>query len=204
MAHVNSENIRKTLRKGVGYYWDILSISHSTDCHVPLGLVIIRRILMVGLWKSSTSSPSQHRDKTTIISNRERPTRSGNFRRPRPLTEHANNVPLRVRLPSAAVHVIQHPGNVMSFTDGGGQQTRASQLDGDQHVQHSDDRHRQYEEQDGRNLEGMLDQRPPQRAYGAIQVSSGAVINDAELDGLWHGEAESQQPDGHHELHRSG
>jgi len=36
------------------------------------------------------------------------------------LTEHANNVPLSVRFPSAAVHVIQYTVNMMPFTDGGG------------------------------------------------------------------------------------
>lgn len=88
-----------------------------------------------------------------------------------------------------------------------GQQARVSQLDGDQYVQHDDDRHRQYEEQDGRDLERVLDQRPPSRAPGAVQDNAAVAdvfVNDAELDGLRHGETEGQQPDHHHEFDGSG
>lgn len=96
----------------------------------------------------------------------------------------------------------------MLFTDGGGQQARAPQLDGNQHVQHGNDRHRQHEEQDGRDLEGVLDQRPSQRAPGAVRdygvICVVVLDDDAELDGLWHGEAEGQHPDRHHKLDRPG
>lgn len=94
----------------------------------------------------------------------------------------------------------------MPLTADGGQQARVSQLDGDQHVQHGDDRHGQHEEQEGRDLEGVFDQCPSQRAPGAIQDDSAVVVgvDDAELDGLWHGEAEGQQPNRYHELHRPG
>lgn len=88
-----------------------------------------------------------------------------------------------------------------------GQQARVSQLDGDQDVQHDDDRHRHYEEQDGRDLERVFDQRPSRRAPGAVQDSAAVadvVVDDAELDGLRHSKAESQQPDHHHKFDCSG
>lgn len=80
----------------------------------------------------------------------------------------------------------------MPFVNGAGQQTRASQFDGDQHVQHGDDRHRQREEQNGWDHESVLDQRPPRRAPSAIRDDGAVsvVVDDAELYGLWHGEAE--------------
>lgn len=95
----------------------------------------------------------------------------------------------------------------MPLADGGGEQARASQLNGDQHVQHGDDRHWHHEEQDGRDLEGVLDQGPLQRAPRAVQDHGLVVrvfVDDAELDGLWYREAEGQQPDRNHELHRAG
>lgn len=119
------------------------------------------------------------------------------------LTQHANDVPLSSRLPSVAIQVMQATWYMVPL-DGDGQQSGSPQLDGNQHVEHRDDRHRQHEEQYGRDFESVLDQRPPGGTPGAVQ-DDGAVIavlvSDAELNRLGHCEAKCQQPDHHHELH---
>lgn len=123
------------------------------------------------------------------------------------LTQHANDVLLGVLFSSfGAIHVVQNTSHVTTAYVFG-QHVRASQLDGYQHVQDDDNRHRQNKEQKGRDLEGVLDQYPLYRAPRAIQDDCGGVdiiVHYTELNGLRHGETQSHQPDGYDELNRPG